>query len=220
MKTAFSPSWYSSPSMTGRRASYSLRRRSTSAAPWIALTPRQLRAECARSPVVRTSTRSVPWQPASTTALDGSIRIAKSAAISSGCALGEQLEAVVPRVDLLGLVEDVGDVAVGLGHGRGEPQDDRVAALHVAGAEAVQQVAVAAGRQVVVDRHGVEVAGDHDPLAAAEVGARHDGVAVPAHRQVGVRRERGLDGVRDRLLVAADRLDVDQLLGERDGVGR
>ena len=51
---------------------------------WIALTPRQLRAEWARSPVARTSTRSVPWQPASTTAFDGSIRIAKSATISSG----------------------------------------------------------------------------------------------------------------------------------------
>ena len=50
----------------------------------MALTPFQLRAECARSPVARTSTRSVPWQPASTSALEGSIRIAKSASISSG----------------------------------------------------------------------------------------------------------------------------------------
>ena len=47
---------------------------------------------------------------------------------------------------------------------------------------------VAAGRQVVVDRHRVEVAGDHDPLAAAEVGAGDDGVAVPAHREVAERR--------------------------------
>ena len=50
----------------------------------MALTPFQLRAECERSPVVRTSTRIVPWQPASTSALLGSIRIAKSAAIRSG----------------------------------------------------------------------------------------------------------------------------------------
>ncbi len=50
----------------------------------MALTPFQLRAEWARSPRVRTSTRSVPWQPASTTASEGSMRIAKSPVISSG----------------------------------------------------------------------------------------------------------------------------------------
>ena len=70
--------------MTGLRASYSRSRLSTSAAPWIAFTPRQLRAECARSPRVRTSTRMVPWHPASTTALDGSISTAKSAVNRSG----------------------------------------------------------------------------------------------------------------------------------------
>ena len=84
MKTALSPSRYSRPSITGSRASNALSRASTSAAPWIALTPFQLRAACARSPVVRTSTRIVPWQPASTFAPEGSMRIAKSAAISSG----------------------------------------------------------------------------------------------------------------------------------------
>ena len=83
----------------------------------------------------------------------------------------------------------------------------------------MQQLAVAPGREVVVERHRVEVAGDHDPLAAAEVGARDDGVAVPAHGEVVVRRERGLDGVRDGLLVLADRLDVDELHREVDGVG-
>ena len=50
----------------------------------MALTPIQLRAECARSPTERTSTRRVPWQPASTSALDGSMRIAKSACMTSG----------------------------------------------------------------------------------------------------------------------------------------
>ena len=88
-----------------------------SAALWIALSPIQLRAEWARSPVVRTSTRRVPWQPASTPAFEGSIRIAKSPAISSGLLAASLAQAVELRLDLLGLVEDEGDVAVGLGHG-------------------------------------------------------------------------------------------------------
>ena len=50
----------------------------------MALTPFQLRALCERSPVVRTSTRIVPWQPASIEALLGSMRIAKSACSRSG----------------------------------------------------------------------------------------------------------------------------------------
>ena len=82
--TAFMPSWYSRPSITGIRASYDARRWSTPVAAWIALTPFHERAEWARSPRVITSKRSVPWQPASTTASEGSIRIAKSEATSSG----------------------------------------------------------------------------------------------------------------------------------------
>ena len=81
-----SPSWYSSPSMTGLRGSYSRSRSRIGNARWMALTPIQLRAEWARSPTERTSTRSVPWQPASTSAFEGSIRIAKSACMTSGCA--------------------------------------------------------------------------------------------------------------------------------------
>jgi hypothetical protein len=50
----------------------------------MALTPSQDRAEWARRPSVRTWTRSVPWQPASTRPYVGSSRIAKSAASQSG----------------------------------------------------------------------------------------------------------------------------------------
>ena len=60
---------------------------------------------------VVTSTRIVPWQPASTTASEGSIRIAKSARIRSGSLTARLAEAVELALDLLGLVEDVGDVA-------------------------------------------------------------------------------------------------------------
>ena len=63
---------------------YAVSRLRISAAPWMALTPFQLRALWARFPVVETSTRMVPWQPASTIALEGSISTAKSASNSSG----------------------------------------------------------------------------------------------------------------------------------------
>jgi hypothetical protein len=136
-----------------------------------------------------------------------------------GVGLAEDVEAVELLLDLLGVVEDERQVAVGLADGRGEPKDDGVASLHVAGAEAVQQAALPPCRQVVVERHRVEVTGDHDPLAAPELGPGHDRVAVSGHREVRQPAQRGLDGVGDRLLVAADRLDVDELLGERDGIG-
>ena len=50
----------------------------------MALAPIHARAVCARAPVVRSSTRIVPWQPASTTAFDGSHTIARSPASHSG----------------------------------------------------------------------------------------------------------------------------------------
>ena len=137
-------------------------------------------------------------------------------------ALREDPEAVVLLLDLLGLVEQEGDVAVGRRHGRGDLEHHRDPALHVAGAQtmkpSVQQVAFELCRQVRVDRHGVEVAGDDHPLRQPQGGPRDDGVAVTRHGQVCQRPQRRLYRVGDLLLVAADRLDVHQLLEERDGV--
>ena len=131
--------------MTGSRGSYAVSRSRIGAGPWIALTPFQLRAEWARSPCVR----DLDAQRALAAGLDDGVgRLHQDREVGLASARGRSARAgcrpLNSRVDLLGLVEDEGDVAVGLGHGRGEPQDDRVAALHVAGAEAVQQVAVAA----------------------------------------------------------------------------
>ena len=70
--------------MSTERGSYAASRASTAPAAWIALTPSQDRALCARRPVVRTSARRVPWQPASTSPEVGSSRIARSAASHSG----------------------------------------------------------------------------------------------------------------------------------------
>ena len=136
-----------------------------------------------------------------------------------GVALGELAQPVVDRVDLLGLVEHEGEVAVGLGDVGGELEHDRVAALHVAAAEAVEDAVLEARGQVVVERDRVEVAGDDDALGAAEVGARDERVAATGEGQVRQREQGLLDRVGDLLLLVADGEDVDELLGEGDDVG-
>ena len=83
----------------------------------------------------------------------------------------------------------------------------------------MQELLVAAGRQVVVERDRVDVAGDDHALVPAEVGARDDGVAPTGDDEVVDAREGLLHLVGDLLLVEAHREDVDQLFGQRDGVG-
>ncbi len=70
--------------MSTTRGVYSASRRSGSASAWIAFSPIHARAVCARVPVNRSSTRMVPWQPASITPFDGSPTIARSPASHSG----------------------------------------------------------------------------------------------------------------------------------------
>ena len=55
-----------------------------------------------------------------------------------------------------------------------------------------------------MDGHGVEVAGQHDPLGVPEVGAGDHGVPVTDDRQVREAGQRLLDRVRDLPLGAAD----------------
>ena len=85
-------------------------------------------------------------------------------------------EAVELVGDLLALVERERHVVPERAQGRverlGQAEQHREAALHVGGAEPVQHVAVAARHLVAVGGHGVEVAAEHDPAVAAEVGAR------------------------------------------------
>ncbi len=94
------------------------------------------------------------------------------------------------------------------------------AGLHVGGAATPQDaVDIQAGWKVVVHRDGVQVAGDHDTAFAAQLRPRDDRVAVAEHLEVRERAQRGLDRIRDRRLVAGDRLDVDQLPRQLDGGG-
>ena len=71
-----------------RRRARAARTRAAARAPapaaWIALSPIHARALWARRPGTRTSTRSVPWQPPSTSAPVGSMSTARSPSSSSG----------------------------------------------------------------------------------------------------------------------------------------
>ena len=128
--------------------------------------------------------------------------------------LGRDLLVVVPHPrDVDGRVDEL----------RGELQLHGDARLHVDGA-APPQVALAVDgleprRQVAVDRHGVEVPGDHDAALPAEVRAGHDRVAVADHLEV-VGARQGLDHeVRQAGLVARHARHVADRPGDRHRVG-
>ena len=70
----------------------------------------------------------------------------------------------------------------------------------------------------------IEVSGENDPLGAAEVGARDEGVADPGDRQVVQLGQGSLDRVGDRRFTLAHRFDVaesgcegDHVVGEVEG---
>ena len=142
-----------------------------------------------------------------------------------GVAPAEPAQPVAHRLDLLAVVEDVGDVAHRLGHAGREPELDRDAGLHVGGPAAVEPVLAGrgscstAGGEVAGDRNGVDVAGQNDPLRAAQAGAGDDAVAVPVHGQMGQRAQGVLDRVGEGGFVAAHRGDVDDARGQRRRVG-
>jgi hypothetical protein len=124
-------------------------------------------------------------------------------------------QTVLVGLDLLVVVEDVGDVPVGLDEVLGEEQLDGDAALHVGRAAAVDAAVDDPAGQVVPQRHGVDVPRDHDPLGAAEVRPRDHRVAVAVHGEVWHLAQHQLDGLGQATLVTADRLDV----AESDGKG-
>ena len=137
-------------------------------AAWIAFSPMKARAEWARTPVVVTSTRIVPLQPPSMPALDGSPRIARSAASISGWSAARRPEPVEGGVDLFVIVEHPRDVAGGCAQCAGDGELHGHARLHVARSAAPDDVLpvedAAVRRQVVLDGDGVEVARDQDAL--------------------------------------------------------
>ena len=173
----------------------------------MALRPIQERAVCARWPGTTISARSVPWQPPSISAELGSISTAKSRGQEFRAVAAQPQQPVALGRDLFAVVEDVGDVPAGRGQ-RGQPELHRDPGFHIRGPAAVQARALDAGPQVARDRHGVDVPGQDHPLRPPERGPGHDRVAVAVHGQVRQRPERGLDGVGERALIAADRRGV------------
>jgi hypothetical protein len=150
---------------------------------------------------------------------DGEVAVEPAAPLA-----GHPAEAVERRVDLLVVVEDEREVVRGLGPRDAEPagqaQHHRVTGLHVGRAAAVEQAVLGVRGHVVGDRHGVEVAGEHDAGVPAEVGAGEHRVAQPLHLQSAEAAQGGLDGVGQCLLVPGDRGGVDEGAGQLEDVGR
>jgi hypothetical protein len=127
-----------------------------------------------------------------------------------GTDAGETPESIQALRDLLVVVPDPGEVDRRVRQFGRQLQLHRDPRLHVDGAATPELVAHDARRKVVVDRHGVEMAGDHDTTFAPKGGARDDGVAVPEQFEMRDPGKRGLDRVGDRLLVARHRFQVAQ----------
>ena len=142
---------------------------------------------------------------------------------SRGSARPIALQPVALGLDLLAVVEEVGHVeaAARAAVSRQVQRAARAPDFMSDGAAAVHQVAVdPCDGKLSCQRHGVQMPGQDHPLVAAELGARHDGVADAARRSgAAAPRSDRLDAVGDRLLVAGDGLDVDQRAGQRDRVG-
>src|SRR3954451_11475623 len=133
------------------------------------------------------------------------------AAQQLGPIAGDVPEAVVLAHDLLARVEHVRHVDRGLVDGRRQLELHGQTALHVGRAEAPQRVAVDAGAVIVVHRHRVGVAREHDAHGPAEIRTRDQIVLVPVHREPRRGPQLRLEVVGDRLLVMTERRDVDQL---------
>ena len=135
--------------------------------------------------------------------------------------------------DLFVVVEDVGQVVVGVLRGQlgGKLQLNRHAALHIGGASAVEHaVAVlfthrgrhgAQGALNGGQGHGVQVTGKDNagalPLSSRqrrEFGAGNDGVPVTGQVQVRAERQRRVHGVSNWLLAAGNRLVIQQGTGQ------
>src|SRR3954449_9427705 len=166
IRTALSPSRYVQPSISTSRGRWAASVSRMPATPWMALTPSQPRALCARrpappggavagappAPAVRPPARHLEdrAQGALATRLDlavGGLEQDREVAVQPPAALARHPAEPVPdRLDLLVVVEDERQVVGGVGprhaEAGGQPQHHRVAGLHVAGPAAEQPVAV------------------------------------------------------------------------------
>ena len=132
----------------------------------------------------------------------------------------EQLDqAAVLACHLFPGVEHPGHVDGRLGDRAGQLEHHRQAALHVGGAQPPQCVALDPGTRRRVARNGVGVAGQQQPVRAAEVGAGHEVVAHPFDGQARHGPQLVLEVRHEGGLLEADRRDVDQFGGQGQEVG-
>ena len=188
----------------------------------MALSPTQDRAECARRPTRAGArpagcrcSRPRPWRCV------GSPRIAKSPASSSGRLAASRARPLRSAATSSWSYQIQVTSTAGLGELGGELELHGDTRLHVDRAAAPEVVRaldrLEPGRQVVVHRDGVDVAGDDDALGAAE--AR----CAPRRRRRGgsprggrVRRGRPRSRPPARVSLPDDRLDVAEPRGEFD----
>lgn len=128
---------------------------------------------------------------------------------------GQPRQPTAGGLDLFAVVEHVRHVVHGRRHGGGEPQLHRDTRLHVGRPAPVQPVPADRRGQVVRDRHGVDVPGQHHPPRTSQRGTRDQRVAVTVQRQPRQLAERGLDGVGQHVFRAADRRNIHQRGGQR-----
>ena len=201
-------------------------RRRAGAAPrpraWIALHPEPGPGRVGPPPVVRDHARRCPGsrpRPARTSAPAGSRSRPRS---HSGCASATRCSPLRSRLDLLAVVEEVRHVVrAASGTVTARCSASATPGLHVGGAAAVHQVAVASVRREVVVRAARCPGARRAPPAAAGRGRCARITVLPSRSTRQVRRARSAasTAVGDLLLVAGDRLDVDQGPGQRDRVG-
>ncbi|GMA91706.1 hypothetical protein GCM10025869_22350 [Homoserinibacter gongjuensis] len=138
-----------------------------------------------------------------------------------GVLAGDATETVEGGVDLFVVVPNPGDVDGGLDELDREREHDGAAALHVDRAAPPQRRTLVdePGGQVRVDRNGVDVTGDHDPLGPAERRAGDHGIPVARHLEVRLGAHDRLDRIGEFALCARDGCDVDELPRELGGRG-
>ena len=172
---------------------------------------------------VATTTRSVPWQPPSTTPSVGSSRTRGRRRASSGSLAGEPAQAVAGGLDLLAVVEDPGQVDARVERAGadqvGDPQQHRDAGLHVRGAAAVQPLARRAGTARCRRSARCRGARPARPAAAPPESVRAS-TTLPSRSTLsaGQPRSAASTGSARRASSPGHRLDVDQRGGQRGGV--
>ena len=110
------------------------------------------------------------------------------------------------------VIEDPGDIGVGLVEGGSQLELNRYPCLHVDGSATPEHLLALhrqqLHRQVVCNRHGVYVPGNNHAGGVTKVGAGNDCVAVANDLEVRILGQGRFDCVGELFFVARNRLDV------------